>query len=133
MRAGLKYTYSDELSVTTRLATGNPNDPISSNQTLTGNFTPKNVNLDWAFVTLTPGKTFGIRPGIFSMTAGSSPPHFHVDESCLTRTCRRKVSEVVRPLFDARMVLDQVKSSASVDIQRVSNAQDGWMFGGQVN
>jgi hypothetical protein len=136
LRAGLKYTYSDELSVTTRLATGNPNDPISSNQTLTGNFTPKNVNLDWAFVTLTPGKTFGIRPGIFSMTAGKFPdPIFRVDEELFDDDLSPEgVSEVVQLLDRPHGPLDQVKIFGEQwTFNEVSNAQDSWMFGGQVN
>src|SRR4029453_13292728 len=60
---------------------GNPNDPISTNQTFTGDFTRKNINLDWAYITLTPGKTFGIRPGLVSLTGGKfAVPQFRVGE-----------------------------------------------------
>src|SRR5262249_31462530 len=80
-RIGVKYTYSDELSATIRLATGNPNDPISTNQTLGTEWTPKNINLNWAFLSFTPGTTFGLRPGIFNFTGGKFPdPMFKVGE-----------------------------------------------------
>src|SRR5439155_26473796 len=62
-RVGLKVAFSDELSATVRVASGDPNNPVSTNETLTGNFTRKHVNLDWAFLTFTPGQSFGLRPG----------------------------------------------------------------------
>ena len=72
-RVGMRFAYSDELAATVRIASGNPNDPISTNQTLTGNFTPFSVNLDWAYLTLAPGNTFGIRPGLFTINGGKFP------------------------------------------------------------
>src|SRR5262249_46203102 len=80
-RLGVRFALSDELSATIRGATGNINDPISTNETETNNFIRKNFNLDWAFITLSPGKTFGIRPGLASITAGKFPnPIFRVGE-----------------------------------------------------
>src|SRR5205814_6407977 len=69
-RLGVRVAFSDELSATIRGASGNSNDPISTNETLTGNFNRKNFNLDWAYLTFTPGATFGIRPGAVSVNAG---------------------------------------------------------------
>src|SRR5690242_8556383 len=78
-RVGLRVNYGDEVGATVRLATGNINDPISTNQTETGNFTPFSVNLDWAYLTLSPGKTFDIRPGLVTINAGKFPnPIFRV-------------------------------------------------------
>src|SRR5690242_14043761 len=78
-RFGLRVNYGDEVGATVRLATGNINDPISTNQTETGNFTPFSVNLDWAYLTLSPGKTFDIRPGLVTINAGKFPnPIFRV-------------------------------------------------------
>ena len=80
-RVGMRFAYSDEVAATFRLASGNINDPISTNQTLTGNFTPFSVNLDWAYLTLAPGKSFDIRPGLFTLNAGKFPnPMFKVGE-----------------------------------------------------
>src|SRR5262245_61591003 len=80
-RLGVKYAYSDELSATFRLASGNPDDPISTNETLDGSFSRKNVNLDWAYLTITPGATFGMRPGLLTINAGKFPnPMFRVSE-----------------------------------------------------
>src|SRR5581483_11063292 len=78
-RLGLRFAYSDEIAATFRLASGNPDDPISPNETLTGDFTRKHVNLDWAYLTFTPGKSFGLRPGVASINLGKFPnPVFRV-------------------------------------------------------
>ncbi|HKC83079.1 MAG TPA: putative porin, partial [bacterium] len=53
-RLGVRVAFTDELSATIRGASGNPNDPISTNETLNGNFNRKNFNLDWAYLTFTP-------------------------------------------------------------------------------
>src|SRR5205823_10830513 len=69
------------ISATIRAASGNINDPISTNETLTNNFTRKNFNLDWGYLTFTPGQTFGIRPGAVSINAGKFPlTMFRTDE-----------------------------------------------------
>ena len=62
-RVGLNANVSDEVSATVRLATGDPNDPISTNQTLSNTFNRKPFNLDWAYMTIKPGKTVGLEPG----------------------------------------------------------------------
>ncbi len=69
-RLGLTATPSDEVSATVRLATGNPNDPISNNQTLDGTFTRKSINFDWGYVTLKPGKSLGFERPWLTVTAG---------------------------------------------------------------
>jgi hypothetical protein len=69
-RPGLTANVSDEIAATVRLASGDPNDPISSNQTFSNTFTRKPINLDWAYVTLKPGKTFGLEPGWITVNAG---------------------------------------------------------------
>lgn len=69
-RIGLNANVSDEISGTIRLATGNPNDPISTNQTLDSTFTRKSINLDWAYLTLKPGPSLRMEPGWFTITAG---------------------------------------------------------------
>ena len=69
-RIGLTVNVSDEISATVRLATGNASDPISTNQTLDSTFSRKSINLDWAYLTLKPGKSFSIEPGWLTITAG---------------------------------------------------------------
>jgi hypothetical protein len=140
-RVGLRFAYSDELAATVRLASGNPNDPISTNQTLTGNFTPFNINLDWAYLTLAPGNTFGIRPGLVTVNAGKFPnPMFRVgelvfDEDLSPEGLNEIVALLGSPLGDPQgLGLDQVKLFAEQwTFSQINNRQDGWMIGGQVN
>ena len=140
-RVGMRFAYSDELAATVRIASGNPNDPISTNQTLTGNFTPFSVNLDWAYLTLAPGNTFGIRPGLFTINGGKFPnPMFRVGELVWDDDLSPEgLNEIVRvlgsPLGDPKSLsLDQVKLFAEQwTFSQINNRQDGFMIGGQVN
>ncbi|HEV7730564.1 MAG TPA: putative porin [Candidatus Binatia bacterium] len=135
-RFGLKYTYSDELSATIRLASGNPNDPISTNQTFTGDFSRKNINLDWAFITVSPGQTFGLRPGMINVTGGKFPnPMFRVGEMVFDDDLSPEgFGETFNVLGKPWGNLDQVRVHVQQwSFNEVDNIQDGWMFGGQVN
>ena len=140
-RVGLRFAYSDEIAATVRLASGNINDPISTNQTLTGNFTPFSINLDWAYLTVAPGKTFGIRPGLVTVNAGKFPnPMFKVgelvwDDDLSPEGFNEIVALLDSPIGDPNSVsLDQVKLFAEQwTFSQINNRQDGWMFGGQVN
>lgn len=69
-RVGLTANVTDEVAATVRLTSGDPNDPISTNQTFSNTFTRKPINLDWAYLTLKPGKTFGLEPGWVTVYAG---------------------------------------------------------------
>ncbi len=135
-RIGATFRYSDELAATIRLASGNPNDPISTNQTLTDEFTRKPINLDWAYIALNPGKTFGIRPGAVNLLFGKfQPPQFRVGEMVWDDDLSVEgFSQMYQLLPDKVGPLDQVRVWAEQwTFSEVSNAQDGWMFGGQVN
>jgi len=72
-RIGLTATPSDEISGTVRLASGNQDDPISRNQTFTNLFSSKQINLDWAYMTIKPGKTVGLEPGWGQIVLGKFP------------------------------------------------------------
>jgi hypothetical protein len=140
-RVGVRFAYSDELAATIRLASGNINDPISTNQTLTGNFTPFSVNLDWAYMTFAPGKTFDIRPGLITVNAGKFPnPMFRVgelvfDDDLSPEGFNEIVALLDSPVGDpASLSLDQVKLFGEQwTFSQINNRQDGWMFGGQIN
>jgi hypothetical protein len=135
-RLGVRFVFNDELSATIRGASGNVNDPISTNETLTGDFTRKNFNLDWAYLTLTPGKTFGIRPGFVSINGGKFPnPIFRVDELVFDEDISAEGASQTFQLLDKPAgALDQVKVHAlEWTFAEIANKEDGWMFGGQVN
>ncbi len=135
-RLGLKYAYSDELSATIRLASGNPDDPISTNETLDGSFSRKNVNLDWAYLTVAPGKTFGWRPGVVTFNAGKfANPMFRVGELVYDDDLSPEgFNETIQALGHPVGGLDQLKIHLQQwTFKEVSNSEDGWMFGGQIN
>jgi hypothetical protein len=135
-RLGVRVAFSDELSATIRGASGNPDDPISTNETLTGNFSRKHFNLDWAYLTFAPGKSFGIRPGAVSFNAGKFPnPIFRVGEMVFDEDLSPEgASETFQLLASPLGVLDQVKlHGLQWTFNEISNKEDGWMFGGQIN
>ena len=135
-RVGAKFTYSDELAATVRIATGNINDPISTNQTDTGNFTPFQVNLDWAYLTFSPGKTFNMRPGLLTINAGKFPnPMFRAGEMVWDDDLAPEGFNEIINVFDHPVgPLDYLKIHAEQwTFQETSNAEDGWIFGGQIN
>lgn len=135
-RIGLKSTFSDELSATIRLATGNINDPISTNQDLGGSFSRKAINLDWAYLTFTPGNTFSIRPGLITAYGGKFPnPVFKPNELLWDEDLSPEgVSETFALLEKPVGPLDQLKVHfLQWTFGEVSNGPDGWMIGGQVN
>ena len=135
-RLGVRVAFSDELSATIRGASGNPDDPISTNETLTGNFNRKHFNLDWAYLTFTPGATFNLRPGVASFTAGKFPnPIFRVGEMVFDEDLSPEgFSETFQLLAKPLGALDQVKLHGLEWVfNEITNKEDGWMFGGQVN
>ena len=135
-RLGVKVALTDEVSATIRGATGNPNDPISTNETLTGDFTRKNFNLDWGYLTFTPAQTFGIRPGAVSVNAGKFPlTMFRTDELVLDDDVAPEgLNETFQLLAQPYGALDQVKLHAfQWTFAEIANKQDGWTLGGQVN
>jgi hypothetical protein len=135
-RLGVRFAFNDELSATIRGASGNINDPISTNETLTGDFTRKNFNLDWAYLTFSPGKTFGIRPGAVSINAGKFPnPIFRTDEMFFDEDISAEgFSQTFQLLDKPAGPLDQVKLHAiEWTYAEIANKEDGWLFGGQVN
>lgn len=108
-RIGLLANVADEISGTLRLATGNSDNPISTNQTLGDTFTSKTINLDWAYLTLKPGKTFGLEPGRFSITAGK----FGINT--------QRFSELV---WD-----DDVSPEGATETLTLVQQRDGWLRG----
>src|SRR5581483_9499772 len=57
LRLGTKVEVSEELVGAVRVVSGDPGDPISTNQTLSDLFTRKPINIDWAYITLAPWKS----------------------------------------------------------------------------
>lgn len=64
-RLGIAYDPTDFATVGVRLATGDDNSPISTNQTLGGGFSKKNIWLDQAYLQLRPTKFLTANLGRF--------------------------------------------------------------------
>lgn len=60
LRLGAQMKISDELLAGIRLASGDSNDPVSTNETLTNLFTRKPVSIDHAYLMLTPKESIGL-------------------------------------------------------------------------
>jgi hypothetical protein len=72
-RLGLLVNPTNEVQAGFRLASGNANDPISTNQTFEKEFTRKPFNLDWAYLSLKPMQVFGWDRQWVSITGGKFP------------------------------------------------------------
>ncbi|MGD0946570.1 MAG: putative porin [Candidatus Binatia bacterium] len=134
-RIGLTVNASDEISGTVRLATGDPNDPISTNQSFQNTFTRKSINLDWAYLTLKPGKTFGLEPGWVTVTAGKfGLTNYRTSELVWDDDVSPEGATETLNLVDQRAgVLRGLRVNAfQWTVNEVSNGADPWMGGGQV-
>jgi hypothetical protein len=134
-RLGLTVAPTDEVSATIRIASGNANDPISTNQSFQDTFSRKSINLDQAYLTVRPAGTFGLEPGWGFFMGGKMPVQAY------------RVSELV---FDddlspegaqEQLVLAEHREGAFRGLKvngfqwvvdEFSSAGDPWMIGGQV-
>jgi len=77
LRFGAKINPNDEMEFGFKLASGNPNDPISNNQTFTDEFTPKNINIANTYVKLMPSHSVGLdRPWVTVMGGKFDQPFY---------------------------------------------------------
>ncbi|MBI3302277.1 MAG: putative porin [Deltaproteobacteria bacterium] len=60
LRFGARMKISDELEAGLRFVSGDPNDPISANQSFDNLFVKKPLSIDQIYITVTPGKSFGL-------------------------------------------------------------------------
>jgi Putative porin len=149
-RLGLGLDLSPELSGKLRLVTGDAGDPISTNQTLSELFTRKPINLDWAFITVSPWQSFGLdkltgsEKPMVSVTAGKFPvPLFAPGNSELVfdgDLSPEGISEGItlwdRPggfvrIFKINGLQWSIKELSNNSATQLFNAADAWMFGGQ--
>lgn len=134
-RIGVTVAASNELAGTVRLATGNADDPISTNQTLGDVFSRRGVNLDWAYLTLTPGETVGLTPGWLTVTAGKfgvsayRPSELVWDDDIAPEGATETVRLVEkRTGFVRRVTL----SAFQWIVDEVADGADPWIPGGQL-
>jgi hypothetical protein len=134
-RLGLNVAPSDEVAATFRLASGNPNDPISTNQTFTSEFTRKPFNLDWAYLTVKPSHSIGLDPGWFSLTGGKfGVPNYRVSELVWDDDLSPEgFNETVNFVEQKEGFLRGLRLNLSQwTVDQLSAAGDPFMFGGQI-
>jgi hypothetical protein len=134
-RVGLNVNPADEVGGTVRLATGDSNDPISTNQTLGNTFSRKSINLDWAYLTLKPGKSFNLQPGWVTLTAGKfGLNNYHPSELVWDDDVSPEGATETLNLVDQREhFLRGLKlNTFQWVVDEIASAGDPWMFGGQV-
>ena len=133
-RLGLLVNPIDEVQAGFRIATGNPNDPISTNQTLGSEFTRKSISLDWAFLNLRPYKVFGWDRPYVGVTGGKfQVPAFRPSELVWDDDLSPEGGAEVFSLVESKegfwrsvkvhtfqWTVDQIRADA-----------DPWMWGGQ--
>ncbi len=136
-RVGLNANVTDEVGATVRLASGNSNNPISTNQDFTNTFDPWPVNLDWAYVRVKPGKTVGIEPGTITLLAGK-----FAASTAVYRTSELVWDEDLSPegaaeAFNLLQQREGILRNVTLNgvqwiIDEVAAASDPWIIGGQL-
>ncbi len=134
-RLGVNINPNDEVGATLRITSGNPDDPISTNQSFQDTFTRKSINLDQAYLTVRPGKTFGLEPGWGYVMGGKMPVTAY-------RTSELVFDDDLMPEgAQEQLVLAEHGEGAFRSLKvngfqwvvdEFSSAGDPWMIGGQV-
>jgi hypothetical protein len=144
LRFGVKYKISDEIEGGLRLVSGDPNDPISANQTMDNLFTKKPINLDQAYITFTPKNSFSLLKDLewapFSMTVGKfANPLFRpragmVSEMVWDDDLNPEGANQTFTFYNATEgILRKLQLHVMEwSVKEVANHADAWMLGGQV-
>jgi hypothetical protein len=142
-RFGATMKINDEVLGGFRLTSGDINDPISTNQTLTDTFTRKPINLDWAYITLTPKQSIGLGGYAWNpitITAGKFPNPVYRPRAIMNSEMiwdddlsPEGTSETFTFWNSAEGLMRQFQVTAlQWTVRENSRAADSWMFGGQV-
>jgi hypothetical protein len=78
LRFGVNVRPSDELEVAFKIASGNPDNPISNFQTFTDDFTFKDINISNAYIRLTPSKSIGLQRPWVTLLGGKFDVPFYL-------------------------------------------------------
>jgi len=139
LRFGARVAVSDEIEGGLRLVSGDPNEIIANNQTLTDVFTRKPINIDNAYITLRPYKIFGWEKPYFSITGGKfvvnflrpralMPSELVFDEDLTPEGAAEEFT-----LFDGKGWLRSVKLAAGQwAIKEFAANRDSYMVGEQL-
>lgn len=78
LRLGAKVAVNEESEVGFRLASGNPDDPISNNQTFTDVFTFKDIAISTGYLKVAPAKSVGTARPYLTLMGGKFDVPFYV-------------------------------------------------------
>lgn len=139
LRFGGKISVSEEVEGGLRLVSGDPDDPISTNQTLSDLFSRKPVNLDWMYVTVRPSKTLGLERPWLSLTGGKfAVPTFRPKAIMSSELVYdddlspEGFHEVLTPFESGEGLLRKLALHSLQWVAREqSSDEDAWVFGGQ--
>jgi len=134
-RIGLTANVTDEIAATVRLATGDPNNPVTRNQTFQNAFTQKSISLDQAYLTLKPGKTFSLEPGWITVTAGKFSANAYRTSELIwdDDLTPEGATESLNVIEQRDGILRGLKLNAfEWVVDEVAANNDPWMGGGQV-
>lgn len=139
LRLGARVQVTDEIEGGLRLASGDPNEIIANNQTLTDVFTRKPINIDNAYITLRPSKIFGWEKSYFSLTGGKFSVNFFRPRAVMSSELvfdedlsPEGASEEVT-LFEGKDILKSIKLAAGQwAIKEFSADRDSYMVGEQL-
>src|SRR6185369_8460799 len=124
-----------EVSATIRIASGNPDDPISTNQSFERTFTRKSINLDQAYLTVKPGKTFGIEPGWGQFMGGKMPiTAYRTSELVFDDDLTPEGAQEQLNLVEHRegWFRGLKLNGFQWTVDEINGAGDPWMIGGQI-
>lgn len=143
LRLGVGLKINDEVSGGIRIVSGDPNDPISTNQTLTDLFVRKPLSIDQAFLTLTPKASIGLGDYAWnpiSITMGKfANPAFRpravmTSEMIFDDDLTPEGLSETFTLYDgSEGILRRLQINAMQwTVREASRAADSYMLGGQV-
>jgi len=139
LRVGARLQISDELEGGIRLVSGDPNNIISNNQTMTDVFARKPINIDNAYITVRPGKTIGLEQAFFALTGGKFSVNFFRPRAIMVS--EMVFDEDLTPeglaeditLFEGKGVVQNVKlTGGQWALKEVAAGPDAYMAGEQV-
>ena len=139
LRFGARLQVSDELEGGLRLVSGDPNEIISNNQTLTDVLTRKPINIDNAYITFRPGKSFGLEKPFLAVTGGKFSVNFFRPRAVMVS--EMVFDEDLTPegltedvtLFDGKDVVRSIKlTGGQWAVKEFAADQDAYMLGEQL-
>ncbi len=143
LRFGATMKINDEVLAGLRLTSGDPNNPLSTNQTLTDLFTRKPLSIDQAYITLTPKQSIGLGEYAWnpiSITAGkfANPvfrPRAIMNSEMIwdDDVTPEGMSETFTLWDSGEGLMRRLQVNAlQWTVRENSLAADSWVFGGQV-